>query len=94
MPLNARVFQKALSRKGFRLDRRTTDNLYYLWVDDRKTRVFTKASMGRSEELGESFVSKIKNQMRLDKAQLRSFVDCAMGFTDYVNVLREKRVIE
>jgi hypothetical protein len=94
MPLNSRAFQDALKKKGFVLDRRTNDNVYYLWVGERRTSIFTKASMGRGEVLGDPLVSKIKKQMRLEKAQLFAFVDCAIDGAEYVRLLRVQGILE
>ncbi len=91
---SAREFEAALARKGFRHDRSTTDKLFFLWVEGKKTKVWTKVSMGRGEDIGDGLVTQIKRQMRLSKGQLTNFVQCALEYDDYIDLLRQADVIE
>jgi len=51
MNSKARELRSALALKGFSLERKTTDDLFYFYFGGKKTQVHTKISMGRGEEL-------------------------------------------
>ena len=91
---SAHDFEAALKRKGFRHERNTTDRLFYLWVDDKRTSVWTKVSQGRSEDIGDGMLlTRIKQQMHLSKTELHDFVRCPLSYDAYLQRLRERQVI-
>ena len=94
-PHKVRELVEALKQKGFLLDRQTNDKIYYLWHEGRKTRVWTKVSHGRGEELGFRLLKKIQAQLFLDTAaQLGDFIDGTMNAATYIAFLRTKGVIQ
>ena len=94
MVYSCRACRAALEKKGFVLERRTRDDLYYLYYAGKKTSVFTKVSQGRGEDLRDRILGKIRMQLRLEtNNQLRDFVECPMTGDDYAAYLIEKDVI-
>lgn len=88
-----REFKAALTKKGFQLERKTTDDLYYLWVRGQRTQIFTKASMGKGEEIRSRLFALIRRQLDLDSQQLSDFIDCPLTGESYVALLQDKGTI-
>jgi hypothetical protein len=94
MNCKARELRSALELKGFSLERKTTDDLFYFYFQGKKTQVHTKISMGRGEEIRSGLLSKIKNQMCLDtNAQLGEFIKCPMTLDSYIQHLQAKGIL-
>lgn len=91
---SARDFERALLQKGFQLERRTTDKLFYLYHDGKRTKVHTKVSEGKGITLGKPLLGAIKRQMYFDSpAQLSQFIDCTIDGPAYIEHLKAKQVI-
>jgi len=94
MVQSARAFEAALTRKGFRLERRTRDKIFYLYHLGRKTQVWTKISEGRGEDLRNTLLGKIKQQMHFDTtSQVSEFIECSIDGPGYVRFLQGKSVL-
>lgn len=90
-PVKVADYRRALQRKGFRLERSTTDDFYYLYHQGKKTSVWTKISHGKGEELRAKLLGVIRGQLRLDSSnQLGEFLTCSL---DYVAHLRAHGVV-
>jgi hypothetical protein len=95
MNRKAKELRSALALKGFSLERKTTDDLFYFYFGGKKTQVHTKISMGRGEELRAALLSKIRTQLCLDtNAQLGDFIDCPMTHELYIRHLQSKGILE
>jgi hypothetical protein len=95
MVCSARDFKSALNKKGFILERRTTDEIYFLYYQGKRTSVHTKVSMGKGEDLRDALLTKIRRQLQLDTAsQLQDFINCPMTGDAYAQLLVDKQVIE
>lgn len=71
--------------------RSTTDELYYLYCDGKKTSVLTKVSHGKGEDLRDVLIQKVKRQLGLQTTQeLTAFVDCPLTFETYTKLLKER----
>lgn len=93
-PVKAGELQAALDKKGFVLDRMTTDKIYFLHHEGKKTAVYTKVSHGRGEELRFPILKMIQRQLCFDtQGQLQQFIDCPLSYNDYINLLKSKGVI-
>ena len=91
---SAKDFERALLKKGFQLDRRTGDKIFFFYHAGRKTRVHTKISEGRGEDLRSKLLGHIKRQMFFDTtAQLSEFIDCSIDEAAYVEHLRRKQIL-
>ena len=94
MVYSVRGCRSALLKKGFESERQTTDEMFYLYYQGKKTSVHTKLSHGRGEVLRDKILGMLRRQLRLETAgQFRDFVECPMSGDDYAAYLLEKRVV-
>lgn len=91
MPKNARDVKSALARKGFR--RKENDHTFFhLFVDGRKTVVYTKISHGE-KQIGDKLLSLMARQMRLSRREFVDLIDCALSESGYIVLLRARGAI-
>jgi hypothetical protein len=83
-------YKSALKAKGFRSERTTRDEVFYLYVDSKKTSIHTKVSLGSSEDIGRTLMGMIKKQLCLDNNAIERFIGCPMKFEEFVGVLRSQ----
>jgi hypothetical protein len=88
MPRSAREISSALERKGFER-RESKDAYFHLWVDGKKTPIYTKMSQGE-REIHDGLLGAMARQLRLRKAQFDDLVECPLSKEDYVGILREE----
>jgi hypothetical protein len=94
MVYSSRKCRAALEKKGFVLDRRTTDDFYYLYYNGKKTAIWTKLSQGKREDLRDRILGKIRGQLRLEtNPQLGAFIECPMSGRQYATYLIERKLI-
>lgn len=88
MPLKCRDIAASLGKKGFR-EQPDGDHVYFrLFVNNRKTSVFTKVSHG-CREVDDSLVSKMAKQVQLrPRMKFIALVDCSLTGEAYVAELR------
>lgn len=86
MPRSARDVSSALERKGFER-RESKDAYFHLWVDGKKTPIFTKMSQGE-REIHDGLLGAMARQLRLRKAQFDDLVECPLSMEEYVGILR------
>ena len=81
--------------KGFYLDPKKTRDHDVYRLDAKPTEpVLTKLSRGSGyRTLGPKLVNKIGRQLKLSKKQLKDFVECPMTKAQYIEHLRETRVL-
>lgn len=87
MPRRARDVSSALERKGFKR-RESKDAYFELWVDGKKTPIFTKMSQGE-REIHDGLLGAMARQLRLRKTQFDDLVECPLSMEDYVGILQE-----
>lgn len=87
MPRSAREISSALESKGF-VRRESKDAYYHLWVDGKKTPIFTKMSQGE-RDVHDGLLAAMARQLRLRRRQLDDLVDCPLSRDEYVQILRE-----
>ncbi|SFV02326.1 hypothetical protein SAMN05421543_1213 [Alicyclobacillus macrosporangiidus] len=86
-PRKTREIEASLQRKGFRKSNR--DHHYFvLYVDGKKTSVFTKTSHGMKEYDG-LLLRNMARQLRLTIEQLYELIDCPLTLEDYIGILRD-----
>ena len=83
-------YRKALRAKGFKSERSTGDEIFYLYVGGEKTPIHTKVSFGPSEDIRDTLLKKIKIQLQLDSKEIERFIGCPMFHDEYVTTLRTK----
>lgn len=77
----------SLMKKGFRPDNRSHKYLY-LYVNEKRTGIFTYVSWG-SSEIDDYLIGKMSNQVRLDKTQFIDLVECPLSENEYLAELRK-----
>jgi hypothetical protein len=55
--------------------------------------VYTGRSMG-SKKLDGNIPHLIRQQMKLNEAQFKDLIDCPLGYDEYVQILKDKGLIE
>lgn len=91
MPRPARDVMAGLEKKGF--SKRENDHTFFhLWVDGKKTKVFTKVSHGE-KELSDNLLGMMARQLNLNKKQFLDLVDCTLSLDAYVKSLRTAGVV-
>lgn len=92
MPRPARDVMSSLLSKGFVL--RENDHAFlHLYVDGKKTAIFTKISHGE-KEIGDNLLSLMARQVKLSSKQFRNLVDCPMSEQDLIDHLRSSDAID
>lgn len=81
---------RALLGKGFR-QRQGDHKRYFLYVDGRKTSIWTKLSHS-VKQYGPNLLAKIQKQLRFqgDRQRFNDLLDCPMSYEEYVAYLRER----
>ena len=88
MPKDAREVIAGLEKKGFR--RRDNDHAFlHLWVDGKKTPVYTKVSHGE-KEIGDKLLGMMARQVRLVRKQFLELVECPLKLDEYIAILRRE----
>ncbi len=86
----ARDICSALKKKGFVEDPSSDHIRYTLYVNGKKTRIFTFISHD-FREYGEKLISEVKKQLRLQsKNELQDFIKCPMTGEEYTKLLIER----
>jgi trans-2-enoyl-CoA reductase len=90
MPVDRSVLVAVLEAKGFKV-REGDHSFYSLYVDGKKTSVFTKISHGSSYKVySDSLLGFVKKQMSLTSEELRQYIECTISYDMYVQILKEK----
>jgi hypothetical protein len=84
----AREVRQALVRKGFREDGKRDHWYYFLYVDGRKSGIYTKISHNEPE-IGTGLLSVMARQLRIGTAQFELFIDCKLTEEQYIRLLVE-----
>lgn len=92
MQRDARKFESALKKKGFREDERDHSYFIYHTLSGKKTLVKTKTShTPKMKTLGDSLLGQITKQLHLTKTELLDLIDCTMNQEKYESILRAKK---
>lgn len=91
MPRKTKDVTGNLLRKGFR-QRQGGDKYFHLYVDGKKTPVFTFVSHGE-REIHDGLLGQMAKQTRLSKVLFLKLVDCPMSEEAYLQRLREQGVL-
>jgi predicted RNA binding protein YcfA (HicA-like mRNA interferase family) len=78
MPRPAREVMASLEKKGF-TKKENDHTFFHLWVDGKKTTVYTKVSHGE-KEIHDNLLGAMARQLRLSKKQFLELVDCPLTF--------------
>lgn len=91
MPKKAREVIAGLTRKGFQASE-NDHTFLHLFVDGRKTIVYTKVSHGE-KEIGDKLLGLMARQLRLSKREFLDLVECPLSEDAYILLLRAKGVV-
>ena len=83
-----REIGSALTKKGFREDD-THHHLFWLYVSGEKTPIRTRLSHS-AREYGDSLLAMVAREMNLRRSELNAFVECPLGYQDYIRLLGER----
>lgn len=92
MPRDARDVLAGLESKGF-VRRHNDHKFLHLWVDGKKTAIFTKVSHGE-KEIGDRLLGIMARQVSLTKKYFLDLVDCPLTADRYLALLREQGKID
>lgn len=94
-PRSRDLIESSLLKKGFKVEEARDHRFYYFYYNGKKTICRTKISTGSSyKEYSDSLLKKIKKQLMLTKRrQLDDLIDCPMTKDDYVDILKDNKVI-
>jgi hypothetical protein len=87
MPKDAKAIHSGLMKKGFR-PRENDHTFYHLFVNEKKTVIFTKVSHGE-KEVGDKLLGMMARQVRLTKRDFLNLVDCPLKMDEYLILLRQ-----
>lgn len=91
--LDSRRVEKSLLAKGFVKDH--GDHLFFrLFVNGKKTAIYTKISHGSRKTLGDGLVHMMAKQVKLSLPEFRDLVECRLSEEAYVKLLVESKQIE
>jgi hypothetical protein len=87
--------ERALLQKGFKKSD-SHHHYYYLYIDGKRTQIYTYMSHRPSgSDLYTPEIASMKRQMHFNSPdQFRSFVRCDINQVQYVDLLREKGVLD
>ena len=89
-PLKANKVGSALRSKGFDKKDSKRHEKFVLYVDGKKTKIFTVMSRGH-KEISKGLIKTMMKQLKFDDfKQFLDFVECPMTYEDYVTFLRKK----
>ncbi len=72
--------------------RSTGHNYGWLIVNGKKI-LRVHYSHGRGD-IPDKIVSKIRGQLKLSLKDFKKLIDCLLGYDDYINILKQKRIID
>jgi len=92
MPKAARDVAAGLQKKGFLL-RESHHSFYHLYVDGKKTVIFTRISQGE-KEIHDALLGAMARQVKLNRKQFNDLVECPLTLEEYVRLLQRDGAIE
>lgn len=94
MPRKARVVERGLLRKGFRLVNTHHRRFLYHTLDGDEPRpVTTIMSHGADRDVSDWLLGKMARQLSLTRRQFDDLIDCRLSQTDYEAMLRRDGII-
>ena len=90
-PRKARDVEKALLCKGFE-KRESHHTFLHLFVDGKKTRVWTKISHG-SKDISDPLLGQMSRDLAISRRDFEDLVDCPLSREEYLAKLRQHRKI-
>lgn len=78
----------SLQKKGF-VKYNGNHSFYHLYIDGKKTKVFTKISHS-SNGISDILIKTMAKQVKLTRLQFEDLIDCPLSKEEYINILIEE----
>ena len=88
MPLKARVLERGLLRKGFRVVESRHRQYRYYTVNGSRTNVQTLTSHGSDRDIGDHRLGQMARQLNLTRRQFDQLIDCSLSQADFEAMMR------
>lgn len=85
----------SLLKKGFHKENKSSHHcFYYLYIGDKKTRIYTYLSHSSDKEINSKVLGKMKKQLRFNtRENFDNFLDCPFNGNDYLKMLKDNKEI-
>ncbi|MGN1298228.1 MAG: type II toxin-antitoxin system HicA family toxin [Clostridia bacterium] len=87
MPRATKDVERALSSKGFTLEKKRDHNYYFIYKDGKKTKINTKVSHGTHKDISDGLLNQMMKQMKLPKKEFNEYMNCTFSKEEYLNFL-------
>jgi hypothetical protein len=91
MVYKTKDIESALSRKGFQVHH-SKHKIYILYINGKKTRIFTFISHG-IKEYGDTLLGAMKKQLHLSNEELRGLIKCPLSEEQLIEIYLLKGLI-
>lgn len=88
MPRATKNVERALTKKGFTLEKKRDHNYYFLYLNGKKTIINTKVSHGSHKDISDGLLNKMMKQMKLPKKEFDEYMNCTFSKEEYLNYLK------
>lgn len=92
MPRATKDVERALSKKGFTLEKRD-HNYYFLYNKGKKTKINTKVSHGTHKDISDGLLNQMMRQMKLPKKEFNDYMNCTFTKEEYFEYLETNNFI-
>ena len=88
MPRKARLVERGLSRKGFRIVNRRHRWVEYDNLDGTHGRIKTIMSHGSDRDINDRLLAQMARQLHLSRREFDDLIDCDLSQADYEAMMR------
>ena len=88
MPRRARIVERGLTRKGFRIVNRRHRWLEYDKLDGTQSRIKTIMSHGSDRDINDRLLAQMARQLHLTRREFDELIDCGLSQNDYEAMMR------
>jgi len=92
MPFTKEKIIKSLKKKGFRHERDSDHEFYFLYINDKKTIINTHVSFGNNQ-VDDDLCSVMGRQIKISLRQFKDLINCPLSRDKYIQILEEKNII-
>ena len=89
VPKSKKDIEKALVRCGFKLEKKRDHNYYFLYVDNKKTKINTKVSHGSYKDISDGLLNQMMKQIKLSKKDFNRLIEGKLSKDEYISYLRD-----
>jgi len=87
MPRAKKDVEKALSKKGFTLEKKRDHNYYFVHKNGKKTIINTKVSHGSNKDIDDGLLNQMRKQMKLPEKEFEEYMNCTYSKDHYLEFL-------